>query len=47
MGFDYIAVSTDLGLMVEGARAAVASLRAQGSDHVHTLAGGTQQNAGE
>jgi 2-keto-3-deoxy-L-rhamnonate aldolase RhmA len=42
MGFTFLAIASDLGLMMRGAQAAVAALRTGGSEHVHTLAGGTQ-----
>jgi 2-keto-3-deoxy-L-rhamnonate aldolase RhmA len=41
-GFTFVAVASDLGLLMRGAQAAVAALRTPGSEHVHTLAGGTQ-----
>jgi 2-keto-3-deoxy-L-rhamnonate aldolase RhmA len=42
-GYDYVAVASDLGLLMRGAQAAVQALR-QHSDtaHVHTLAEGTR-----
>ena len=41
-GFTFIAIASDLGLLMRAAQAALAALRTTGSDHVHTLAGGTQ-----
>jgi len=41
-GYTFIAIASDLGLLMRGAQAAVAALRTTGSEHVHTLAGGTQ-----
>jgi 2-keto-3-deoxy-L-rhamnonate aldolase RhmA len=41
-GFTYVAIASDLGLLMRAAQAAVAALRTTGGDHVHTLAGGTQ-----
>ena len=41
-GFDFVAVSSDIGLMMRSAQAALASLRTRDTEHVHTLAGGTQ-----
>ena len=41
-GFTFVAIASDLGLLMRGAQAAVAALRTTGSEHVHTLAGGTQ-----
>lgn len=47
-GYDYVAVASDLGLLMRGAQAAVQALRnTDGQAMVHTLADGTQpQNAG-
>jgi 2-keto-3-deoxy-L-rhamnonate aldolase RhmA len=45
IGFDYVAVSSDIGFMVRGAQAAIAALRTRDTEHVHTLSGGTQQSA--
>ena len=42
IGFDFVAVASDLGLLIQGAQAAIAALRTQESVHVHTLASGTQ-----
>ena len=44
-GFNFVAIDSDLGLLMRAARAAVAALRTPGGDHVHTLAGGTQTGA--
>jgi len=42
-GFDFVALSSDLGLLMRGAQTALAALRTQEvGAHVHTLAGGTQ-----
>jgi len=47
MGFDYAALSSDLGLLVRGAQAALAALRTQETGpHVHTLNTGTQTGDG-
>ena len=43
IGFDYVAVSSDIGFMMRGAQAAILSLRTRDTEHVHTLASGTQQ----
>jgi 2-dehydro-3-deoxyglucarate aldolase len=43
IGFDYVAVSSDIGFIMRGAQAAVAALRTRDTEHVHTLASGTQQ----
>ncbi|MFO1286135.1 MAG: hypothetical protein U1F49_06170 [Rubrivivax sp.] len=43
-GFDYVAIASDLGLLMRGALSAVQALR-QGGDsaaHVHTLTEGTR-----
>ncbi len=42
-GFDFVAISSDLGLLMRGAQAAVSALRtADDKSHVHTLAEGTR-----
>jgi 2-keto-3-deoxy-L-rhamnonate aldolase RhmA len=47
MGFDYVAVASDMGLLMRGAQAAVHALRAQeGAPQVHTLAAGTRTEGG-
>jgi 2-keto-3-deoxy-L-rhamnonate aldolase RhmA len=46
MGFGYLAVSSDLGLLMRGASGALQSLRTQdGANHVHTLSSGTRTDA--
>lgn len=40
-GFDFIAIGSDIALMVQAAQASIAALRGQHADHVHTLSGGT------
>jgi 2-keto-3-deoxy-L-rhamnonate aldolase RhmA len=42
IGFDFVAVGSDLGLLIQGAQAVIASLRTPGAMHVHTLASGTE-----
>jgi 2-dehydro-3-deoxyglucarate aldolase len=42
IGFDFLAISSDIGFMMRGAREAIASLRTPDTEHVHTLAAGTQ-----
>lgn len=45
MGFDFVALSGDVSLLVRGAQAALGALRTQevgAHVHVHTLSGGTQ-----
>ena len=46
MGFDFIAVSSDLGLLMRGAQLAVQALRTADVAHVHTLAEGTHTGGG-
>lgn len=46
-GFDFIAVASDIALMVQAAQAAIAALRGQHGDHVHTLSGGTTTGNGD
>jgi 2-dehydro-3-deoxyglucarate aldolase len=46
-GFDYVALSSDLGLLMRGAQLAVGALRTQEvGAHVHTLATGTLTDGG-
>jgi 2-dehydro-3-deoxyglucarate aldolase len=42
VGFDYVAIASDLGLLMRGAQAALAALRTQEVAHIHTLSGGTR-----
>jgi 2-dehydro-3-deoxyglucarate aldolase len=44
IGFDYVAVSSDIGFMMRGAREAIAALRTPDTEHVHTLATGTRSS---
>jgi 2-keto-3-deoxy-L-rhamnonate aldolase RhmA len=47
MGFNYVAIGSDLGLLMRGAQAAVKALTTpDGETHVHTLSGGTQTSTG-
>lgn len=46
IGFDFVAVGSDVSLLMRAAHAAIASLRTQDSVHVHTLASGTHTAAG-
>jgi len=47
MGYDYVAIASDLGLLMRGAQAAVQALRnAGGRAHVHTLVEGTRTEGG-
>ena len=46
-GFDYVALSSDLGLLMRGAQTALAALRTQEvGAHVHTLSSGTRTTDG-
>jgi 2-dehydro-3-deoxyglucarate aldolase len=40
-GFDFVAVSSDIGFVMRGAQAALASLRTRDTEHVHSLSSGT------
>ena len=42
-GYDYLAISSDLGLFVNAAQCAIASMRGSECEHVHDLTGGTRQ----
>lgn len=46
MGYDFVAVSSDLGLMMQAARSALDALRTQEVRHVHTLDDGTRPQRG-
>jgi 2-keto-3-deoxy-L-rhamnonate aldolase RhmA len=41
-GFDFVAIASDLGLLMQGARAVTAALRTPDSEHVHSISSGTQ-----
>jgi 2-dehydro-3-deoxyglucarate aldolase len=43
LGFDFVAVSSDIGFMIRAAQAAITALRTPGSEHVHSLSAGTEQ----
>ena len=46
MGYDYLAVASDIGLLMQGAAAALAALRMSGGEsHVHSLQSGTRTDA--
>ncbi len=45
IGFDYLAIASDLGLLIQGAQSVIAALRTPGGMHVHTLASGTETSA--
>lgn len=42
-GYDFVAISSDLGLFMRGALQSINALRSRDTEHVHTLAGGTRQ----
>jgi 2-dehydro-3-deoxyglucarate aldolase len=42
MGYDYVGVASDLGLLMRAAQATLQSLRGSTGEQVHTLAGGTR-----
>lgn len=42
IGFDFVAIGSDLGLLIRGAKEVIVALKAQDGMHVHTLASGTQ-----
>jgi 2-keto-3-deoxy-L-rhamnonate aldolase RhmA len=47
MGYDYLAVSSDMGLLMSGALAAVKALRGLSTEpHVHSLQSGTRTDSG-
>jgi 2-keto-3-deoxy-L-rhamnonate aldolase RhmA len=47
MGYDYLAIGSDMGLLMSGAMAAVRALRGlSGQSHVHSLQTGTRTDAG-
>jgi len=47
MGFDYLAISSDMGLLMSGALASVKALRGLSDEpHVHSLQTGTRTDAG-
>ena len=45
IGFDFVAVSSDIGFIMRAAKAAITSLRTPGDEHVHSLASGTRASA--
>jgi 2-keto-3-deoxy-L-rhamnonate aldolase RhmA len=48
MGYDYVAVASDLGLLMRAAQAALQALRkGEGEPVVHTLSGGTRSPSGD
>jgi 2-keto-3-deoxy-L-rhamnonate aldolase RhmA len=45
-GFDYLAIGSDIELMMRGAHAVIKALRTPDAEHVHTLAAGTHTSTG-
>jgi 2-dehydro-3-deoxyglucarate aldolase len=45
IGVDFVAVSSDLGFMMQAAQATIAALHTPDAQHVHSLAGGTRRPA--
>ena len=45
IGFNFVAVSSDIGFIMRGAQAAIAALHTRDTEHVHTLASGTQASS--
>jgi 2-dehydro-3-deoxyglucarate aldolase len=45
IGFDFVAVSSDIGFIMRGAQAAIAALRTRDTEHVHSLSSGTRSSA--
>jgi hypothetical protein len=45
MGFDFVSIGCDVGLMMRGARSVIADLRTGGAEHVHSLSSGTHTGA--
>jgi 2-keto-3-deoxy-L-rhamnonate aldolase RhmA len=41
-GYDYVGVASDLGLLMQGAKAVIAALRTPDSEHVHSISSGTR-----
>lgn len=46
MGYDFLAISSDLGLLMSGARSAVQALTVGGGTHVHSIDAGTRTEGG-
>ncbi len=42
-GYDFLAIDSDLGLFMQGARRSITALHSRQSEHVHDLAGGTRE----
>jgi 2-dehydro-3-deoxyglucarate aldolase len=41
-GYDYVGIASDLGLLMQGAKAVIAALRTPDSEHVHSISSGTR-----
>jgi 2-keto-3-deoxy-L-rhamnonate aldolase RhmA len=41
-GYDYVGVASDLGLLMQGAKAVIAALRTPDNEHVHSISSGTR-----
>jgi 2-keto-3-deoxy-L-rhamnonate aldolase RhmA len=41
-GFDFVGIASDLGLLMQGARAVISALRTPDAEHVHSISSGTQ-----
>ena len=41
-GFDFVAIASDLGLLMRAAQAAITALKTRDGEHVHSLSTGTQ-----
>lgn len=46
MGFDYVAIASDLGLLMRAAREAITALQSRNAEQVHNLSSGTQPTSG-
>lgn len=41
-GFDFVGIASDLGLLMQGAKAVISALRTPDAEHVHSISSGTQ-----
>jgi 2-keto-3-deoxy-L-rhamnonate aldolase RhmA len=46
MGYDFVAIASDLGLLMRAAQDAIKALRGQAAEHVHDLSVGTKPDSG-
>ena len=46
MGYDFVAIASDMGLLMRAAQASIKALRGQDTEHVHSLASGTKSASG-